>query len=228
MAEEEGVVSILESLKLDNYRIGDLQAIAYDRRNPAFKPGFLSDLYFKFLHNRYNRRPGTGILENMLCGFEDVSHDAVIQFWLRTPLVILGIWKGEEFTPCGLCFPALIIGAGQEERACYGGYGFLPEWWSSDEQEVLTILGISALFVEMQLKVLHGSRFETNDLTAKYMQRFGFRDVATLPAQMTRGGKLVSGVMSTLPREVFEQVVERMVLEAYRAKKSAVSPQDQP
>jgi hypothetical protein len=37
---------------------------------------------------------------------------------------------------------------------------------------------------------------------------------------MTRGGKLVSGVMSTLPREVFEQVVEKMVLEAYRAKKS--------
>jgi hypothetical protein len=37
---------------------------------------------------------------------------------------------------------------------------------------------------------------------------------------MTRHGKLVPGVVSTLDRSTFESVVERMVLEAYRAKKS--------
>jgi RimJ/RimL family protein N-acetyltransferase len=205
-------MSILEALQADSYRIGNLQAIIYDRRKTEiFRADFLSQLYFEFLQNRYNRRPGTGILEMMLCGFEDFSHDSVVGFWLKTPLVILGVWHEGEFKAAGLCFPAIMIGAGQPERACYGGYAFKPAYWGTDEQEVLATLGIAALFQEMQLLALHGSRFETNDLTAKFMQRFGFRDVATLPAQMTRKGKLVSAVISTLPREVFEAYLERQL-----------------
>jgi RimJ/RimL family protein N-acetyltransferase len=221
MAEEEGVVSILESLKLDKYRWGNCQAIVYDRRKTdLFPPGFLSNLYFSFLGNRYNSRPGTGILEVLLCGFSDLSHDSVVQFFMRTPLVILGVWDSDKFEAAGCCFPTIMIGAGEEERACYCGYGYQRKWWGSAEQEVLTLLGLSILFQEMNLQAIHGVRFEENDLTAKYMQRFGFKDVTVMPAQMTRNGKLVPGVVSTLPRSVFESVVEKMVLEAYRAKKS--------
>jgi len=37
---------------------------------------------------------------------------------------------------------------------------------------------------------------------------------------MVRDGKLAAATLSTLDRSTFESVVERMVLEAYRAKKS--------
>jgi len=223
MAEEENSVSILESIKLDDYRIGNAQAVVYDRRKAdLFPTGFLSQLYFSFLGNRYNKREGTGILEVMLCGFSDLSHDSVVQFFLRTPLVILGVWTDDKFEAAGCCFPTIMIGAGEEERASYAGYGYQRKWWGSSEQEVLTLLGLSILFQEMGLQAVHGVRFAENDLTAKYMQRFGFKDVCTMPAQMTRHGKLVPGVVSTLDRATFESIVERMVLEAYCGKTSQI------
>lgn len=213
-------MSILESIKLDSYRIGQCQAIIYDRKRPEIFPaGFLSRLYFSFLGSRYSKRSGTGILETMMCGCPDLSHDATTLYWMTHALSILGVWKEDVFEPCGVVFPTQMIGAGEEERACYAGYGFFAHWWGSAELEVLSMIGISQLFVEMNLRALHGCRYTDNDATAQFMARFGFRDVATLPAQMTRGGKLVPATISTLPRADFEAYVERQILDTYRASK---------
>jgi hypothetical protein len=214
-------MGILEAIKADGYRIGPLQAIVYDRRKTdIFPPGFLSRLYFQFRGNRYSKGDGDGILSVFFCGMNDLSHDAIVDFWLHHATSILGVWKDGVFEPAGCLFPTFVIGAGEDERAAYAGYAFIRPYWGSQEEEVLAMIGITQLFVEMNLTALHGQRFIENDATAKFMARFGFRDLCTLPNQLNRGGKLVPMTISTLERSTFESIVERMVLEAYRGKKS--------
>lgn len=217
-------MSILEALKADDYRMGACQAVVYDRhKTKVFAPGFLSRLYFSFLGDRYSKRDpnGTGILEVGFCGCNDLSHDAIVQFWMTHPTVILGIWDGDVFKPAGCCFPSQVIGGPRpNERAAFCGYLFMREWWGSEEQEVLALLGIAIMFREIDLVAMHGSRYEGNDATAKFMARFGFTDLANLPNQMLRGDKLVSGVVSTVTRATFEARVEEMVLKAYLAAKN--------
>lgn len=221
MAEEEGVVSILESLKLDKYRWGICQALVYDRKDTSvFGEGFLGELYFKFKGNRYNRREGNGILETLFCGMQDVSFPAITSYLASVPLCILGVWKDDKFDVAGIQFPTVRIGVPGGQKACFAGYGFVPAYWGSTEVEVLAALGIAVLFQELDVISVHGVRYADNELTARFMAKFGFKDVGTLPNYMMRAGKLTAATLSTLPREVFEQVVEKMVLEAYRAKKS--------
>ena len=204
-------LGILKAIKDDHYRIGDLQAIEYHRTNTQiFKPGFLGDLYFMLKGNRYNRRDGDGILEALFCGMKDLSYDAIVSYLAGRPIIVLGIWQGVTFNPAGFCFPTTVMGEG-DQKAAFAGYGFQRKWWGSDEQEVLAALGISVLFSELSLLSLHGMRYAENAQTAKFMQRFGFRDVGTIPHYMLRRGKLVDGVVSTLSRERFEEVLARML-----------------
>ena len=80
-------------------------------------------------------------------------------------------------------------------------------------------LGLAWLFHYFQLAWLHGSRYQSNHLTARWTQRFGFRDCGTLPGCLTGGddptGELVPGVFSTLSRADFADRL-RSVLAALR------------
>jgi RimJ/RimL family protein N-acetyltransferase len=153
----------------------------------------------------------------------DVSHDAIVQYWMTHPTVILGVWVENVFKPAGVCSPAQVIGTpGPDERAAFCGYLFAREWWGSDEMEVLALLGIAIMFTEINLVAMHGTRYEQNDATAKFMERFGFRDLATLPHQLVRDGKLVSATFSTVTRETFEMKVEEMILKAYLESKKVL------
>ena len=220
MAEEEKSLSVLESIKLDDYRIGNAQALVYDRKDTSvFGEGFLGELYFKFKGNRYNSRSGNGILETLFCGMQDVSFPAITSYLASVPLCILGVWKDNKFDVAGIQFPSVRIGYG-DQKACFGAYGFVPAYWGSTEVEVLAMLGIAVLFQELDVISVHGVRYAENELTARFLAKFGFKDVGTLPNYMVRDGKLAAATLSTLDRSTFESVVERMVLEAYRAKKS--------
>lgn len=206
-------MGILNQLKEQNYRWGDLQAIPYSRTETAiFKPGFLGELYFKFRGSRFSRRDGTGILENLFCGMTDLSYDAIVPYLAGRPICVLGVWQGTEFKVAGFNFTTVSIGAG-EHKACFAGYGFTREFWGTDEEEVLAVLGITVIFQELDVLSIHGVRYADNDFTAHFMRRFGFRDVGTLPNYMMKRGKLVDGVISTLSRETFEAKVEAMISE---------------
>ncbi len=207
-------MSLIQSFKDMHYRVGPCQAIEYNRKDTAlFKPGFLGELYFKLRGERYSKRDGTGILEMLFCGMTDLSYDAIVSYLASRAIVVLGVWQDEKnFKVAGLAFPTIMIGAG-EQRACFAGYGFLREFWGSEEQEVLAALGLSVLFSELNLLSIHGIRYSGNAQTARFMQRFGFRDVGTVPHYMLRRGELVDGVVSTLRRERFEEVLAEMLSE---------------
>jgi hypothetical protein len=197
------------------YRWGDLQAISYDPvREDVFPPPYLTHLYNLC---RSSGRAKLGILEPLFCGMRDLSHDAITAYLHVQKLVVLGEWRkvqvdgyfGPEraiFYPLGFCFLSTEVVRGATTASAFGAYGFFREAWRTDQQYVLTFLGISYLFTEWHLSHLHGIRYADNKLTARWMQKFGFRDVGTLPAQIYRPslGELVAGTVSTLARDEFE------------------------
>lgn len=220
-------MSLIAAIKADGYRYGDMQVIIYDRRDATiFKPGFLGELYFMLKGDRYNRRgEGSGILETLFCGMTDLSYDSIVPHFAGHPLAVMGVWNPvldeatnetvDKFDVAGVAFPVTMLGRG-DQKACFAGYGFLPKYWGTSEQETLTILGLALLFSELDVLSIHGIRYADNDLTARFMARFGFVDTGTLPRYMLRKGKLVEAVTSTLSVEAFEAHLAHRALEAYR------------
>ena len=199
-------MSILESLKKDGYRMGNLQAIPYSRHDHTiFKPGFLGELYWMMrASGKYSKNAnGMGILVDLFCGMQDLSFPAIVAYLSTVQLIVLGVWEGEVFNVAGVCFPTTRIGSG-DQKAMIAGYGFLSPYWGSDEQELLAVLGIAMLFVEGDVLAIHGVRYQSNVLTAKFMSKFGFKDYGVIPRFLMRRGKLVDAVVSSLSREDFE------------------------
>ena len=225
--------SILEAFKEDEYRLGDLQVRMYTPQTRDQWPiDFLGQLYFKLLGDRYGNRPnGTGILEVLFCGMSDLSYPAIVGYIANRPLVVLGVWEPIEFEEgygpvlptdpthtfreAGFAFPVTLTGEAPD-RSGFFGYGIFREFWGNPMMEPLVMLGLAAIFSEFKLEAVHGLRYAQNDLTARYVRRYGFRDNGTIPAYMLRKGKLVSAVSSTLMREDFERYVENALVEGIR------------
>jgi RimJ/RimL family protein N-acetyltransferase len=207
-------MSLIQALKEDEYKWGNLQSIPYSPQNPAFKEDFLHDLYFQFRGSRFHKtRPGNNILEVLFCGMQDVSYNAITSYLAKTPLCIMGIWQDDgTFRTAGIHFTPVKTGGMDGEAMCISGYGFLKEFWGSEEMETLTVLGIAQIFGELNVKQIHGIRYTTNEFTARYMARFGFHDLCTIPNWMMRNGKLVDGVLSTLSRNEYESNLLQRVL----------------
>jgi hypothetical protein len=210
-------VSLIQAFKDDSYTYGNLQSIAYNRNDTSiFKPGFLGDLYWMLKGDRFHKtRPGSGILEVLMCGMSDISFDQVVSYLARIPLCVMGIWEespeGRRFRPAGIHF-ITVHTKSDTESSCFAGYGFVKEFWGSDEQETLTLLGISQIFGELNVKTINGMRFTTNEFTARYMAKFGFKDTGLIKDHLPRRGKLVDGVVSTLSKSDFEtNLLERVL-----------------
>jgi hypothetical protein len=210
-------MSLIEAFKSDQYKYGNLQSIPYDKsRTDVFPEGFLGRLYFSLQGSRFHKtRSGDGVLQALFCGMTDLSFDKIVSYMASIPLCVMGIWQPDgTFRPAGIHFIPTKTGVGAESMA-FGGYGFLKEYWGTEEQESLTVLGIAQIFGELNIKQLHGMRYSTNAFTARYMERFGFRDLCTIPNYMMRGNKMVDGVLSTLARSDFEaNLVERLLKSA--------------
>jgi hypothetical protein len=201
------------------YRWGDCQAILYDPvREDIFPPPYLTHLYNLC---RQSGRAKLGILEPLFCGMRDLSHNAITAYLHTLKLVVLGEWREvykdyedggifspmvTVFHPLGFCFLSTEVARGATTASAFGAYAFFQEAWRTDQQMVLTMCGLAYLFQENGLSSLHGIRYADNKLTARWMQKFGFRDVGTLNHQLFQPslGELVAGTVSTLAREDFE------------------------
>jgi hypothetical protein len=217
--ESRAAPGILQAFQQDQYRLGNLQAIGYLRtRSDVFPPGFLGTLYHRMQTGLSGKR-GDSWLRMLFCGMADVSFDAIVPYLASRPLCILGEWRGAVFAPAGLIFPTVQLGLG-DQKAAFAGYGFFREWWGTEEQKTLALLGIAFFFVELGLVALHGMRYAENSLTRNFLAGFGFKETGRIPRYMLRNGKLVDGVASSLLREDFEAYVERQVVEEYERGRS--------
>jgi RimJ/RimL family protein N-acetyltransferase len=205
----------LNALKEDSYRMGNLQAVRYNRHNTEmFHEGFLGELYF--LAKASRRRTGPGILDTLFGGNPESSFDSIVSYLANRPLVIIGEWKEEGFVPAGFGFVVVFCGAEQAERAAFCGYGLFKDYWGKEEGRILLMLGMAMIFNEFNLKAVHGTRFEDNLLTAKFTSQFGFEEVGRIPDYQLKDGKLVPAVVTSLSRARFEKYVEEFLVAQYR------------
>ena len=213
--------SILLALKNDDYRLGNCQILLYNRNRPEiWGEGYLSKLYQACKLS--GRRPGLGILPSLFCGMDDLSHDAITSYLHNRPVIIPGLWASPNlFMEKGLAFPShwpYLIGKGSsEEKAGFFGYGFFKSVWGTPQAEILMMLGLAYFFCELDLVAIHGLRYTQNELTARFTRKFGFVENGTIPRYMSRDGKLVSAVSSTLFLETFEKYVEKKLLELWKS-----------
>ena len=204
-------VDVLQALKDDDYRMGDLQCVRYDKsRDDLFPGGYLGKIYSlcvdsKILTATFGENPAS-------------NYDSIVAYLAQRPvLLILGRWEGEKFVELGFAFNTVSMGTANTERSLIAGYSFFKKAWGSKDQQIVTMLGLAYFFKEFNLCAIIGNRFPDNILTAKFMARFGFKDCGEIPRFQLRGTKLVSMVVSALLREDFEKYVEGFLLEQYQA-----------
>jgi hypothetical protein len=208
---------VLSALQEDGYRLGDLAAIRYDKsRTDLFPDDYLGHLYNRCRESK--RRSGDGILTATFGGNPASDFNSIVTYLAtRAFLLILGRWEGDKFHELGFAFPTVTLGTNNTERSMIAGYGFYRDSWGTEDQKIVTMLGLAYIFKEFDLCAIIGNRYTDNTLTAKFMGRFGFKDCGEIPCFQLRGTKLVPLVVSALMREDFEQYVADFLVEQYRA-----------
>lgn len=227
------------------FRWSNCQAILYDpRRSDIFDQPYLYMLYEKTRRSGLrhpqaldlNNRATLGSLIPLFCGMTNLGPDSITKYLAERAVCVVGEWRAEMlnddpqlllpafFSPLGYCFPSTLPSTsplsltGIPSNSVFAGYTIFSEIWRQPQQQVLMYLGLAWLFHTFQLIALHGSRYSSNHLTARWTHQFGFRDCGELPYCMAGepGGGLVSGIFSTLLRTDFETRL-REVLEKVRA-----------
>jgi hypothetical protein len=129
----------------------------------------------------------------------------------------MGEWQEDEtFKEMGFAFPVVMCGKQAPEMSAFCGYGFFRSAWGTPELPVAAMLGLAYLFQEFNIKAIHGTRFEDNTLTAKFVEQFGFKQVGRIPDYQLKDGKLVPAIVSTLLREDFERYVEEFLVSYFK------------
>ena len=217
-------VNVFSALQEDGYRLGDLQAIRYDKaRTDLFPSGYLGHLFALCKDSR--RRSGNGILDTLFCGNPPSDFDSIVSYLAARPVIIMGKWCDEKFVEYGFAFPVITIGRQGTEKAIFAGFAFLKHAWGTEEQTILAMLGLAYLFQEFDLQGVHGTRFVENVLATKFMAQFGMKVVGEVPAYQLKGDKLVPGVVSSLLRSDFEAYVEDWLVKQYRAANAELEPE---
>jgi hypothetical protein len=198
------------------YRWGNLQAIRYDpARTDVFPPPYLVCLYYKTL---YSGRSRLGSLPALFCGMADLSCEAIVGYLQKLPVIVLGEWREHDppplrFHPLGFCFPTTFTSAlppiapADNRNFSFCAYTFFQESWGTPQQSVLSYLGLSYLFGEFHLAAIGGSRYTSNQLTARWTKRLGFREIGTVPNMLidSATGDTTGAVISVLERAEFER-----------------------
>lgn len=190
-------------------------------------------------------RKGLGPLQTLFCGMQNLGCDSICKYLSERAVCVVGVWEQdaqtarvepdlqgalqvvydgpERFIPLGYAFPSTTVTTsalsltGAPSNSLFAGYVLFNEVWSKPIQSVLTYLGLAWLFSTFNLIALHGSRYTDNFLTKRWMEKFGFVDVGTLPACMTKepGGPLVAGTFSSLARETFKDNLRDVLKRAH-------------
>jgi RimJ/RimL family protein N-acetyltransferase len=221
-------VDVLQALKEDEYKWGDLQAVRYDpKRTDLFADTFLAYLYARCRESK--RRSGNGILDACFGGNPASNFNAIVTYLAQRPvLLILGKWIDGKFNELGFAFPTVSVGTDKTEKSLIVGYAFFKSAWGTEDQRIVTLLGLAYFFKEFGLSAIIGNRFPENVLTAKFMARFGFKDYGQIPRFQLQGSKLVPMVVSALMREDFEELVKEWLVEQYRAEHGPEIPRGVP
>jgi hypothetical protein len=209
--------SILDTFKLDDWRLGNCQVIVYDQR----KTEIFGRTYLQYLYKQcLDSRPSApfGILPESFCGMSSLHSDSICAYLHSRPVLLLLCihTSPTEFTPVGFAYPTMMCGAPMSvpdgERSAFCGFVFFRSAWGTPELEVLGMLGLAYLFSQFRLLAVHGQRFVENTLAARYMARYGAKDMGVIPHYMLRSGKLVSCAVSTLLRSDFEVYCSKQLL----------------
>ncbi len=217
-------VDVLGALKEDEYRWGDLQAIRYDRtRADLFGDEYLAHLYHHCRASK--RRSGNGVLDALFGGNPASDFNSIITYLAQRPvLIILGKWVDGKFEDLGFAFSTISMGLANTEKSLIAGYTFQKEAWGTEDQQILTMLGLAYFFKEFDLQAIIGNRYTDNLLTANFMARFGFKECGEIPRFQLRGTKLVPMVVSALLKEDFEAYVTEFLVSSWRAAHSEPQP----
>jgi hypothetical protein len=209
-------VDVLEALREDEYRWGDLQAIRYDRnRTDLFSEDYLSHLYYWARDSR--RRSGNGAIDATFGGTPSSDFGSIVSYLSQRPfLLILGRWEERGFKALGFAFPTVPLGTNNTEKALIAGYCMFRHAWGTEDQQIVTMLGLAYLFKEFDLQAIIGNRHKENALTAKFMAIFGFKECGEIPRFQLKGKKLVPMLVSSLLREDFEQYAAKFLVEKFR------------
>ena len=203
-------MTALDTIREADYRIGNCAARRYDRNSGEWPENYLAHLYDLCLKS--GRRDPRSFIYSVFGGNPPSHFDSIVPFFASVRPIILGVYDGEKFQEAGITFPIIFCGSAQAEAAAFCGFGFFAWSLGSPELDTLSILGLAMLFQELKLVAIHGTRFIENTLAARFTERFGFRDIGTLPHYHLKDGKLVPTVISTLSREDFEKIAERVVV----------------
>jgi RimJ/RimL family protein N-acetyltransferase len=210
--------SLIEAFKDDNYRIGDAQAIVYSRERTAiFHEGFLAGIYLRLKGDRFHDSGGNGILETLFCGMQDYSFDSIVSYLAKLPIVVTGVWNGDEFEPAGFGFSVASTRT-KDESMAFCGYTLFRKWWGTQEAAGLAMLGLCAMFGEWKLSAIHGFRYVDNHLTARFMRQFGFKDIGCIQRYMIQRGQLAPAIVSSLMIEDFEDYIRKALIDSYAAR----------
>ena len=225
MTEES--INVLAALKEDAYQLGACQAVLYDpRRTDLFADDFLAELYRLCVDS--GRRSKTGLLDVTFGGNPLSGFNSITRFLGERPLVILGVWDGNEFKIAGAAFLLLYCGTQPGQKSAFVGYFFLRPYWGTQEIRTLAMLGLALLFEDLGLICIHGTRYESNTLTARFMAQFGFEQTGCLPRYQLKDGVLVPGIVTSLLREDFEEYVKRFLLEQLHGPAEEAEPEPEP
>lgn len=235
--DDDAIRDPLTALHDSSYQLGALSVIPFDpAREDLFPPPFLYTLYEA---TRRSGRSRLGSLPSLFCGMSNLTPDAICAYLLQQRVIVMGEWRISEawmdpddplpanfeeliapkFHALGYLFPSSYTRSSDGlANSMFAGYCFFQPAWRTRQQLVLTYLGLAYLFCEFRLVSLHGVRYHDNKLTARWMERFGFRDVGTIPDYMTApgGGGLVPATVSTLPRSEFEEQLRQVFRELQR------------
>lgn len=231
--DDDAIRDPLGALRDAAYQVGGLQLIPYDStREDIFPQPYLYGLYEK---TRNSGRAKLGSLPALFCGMTNFGPDAICNYLLNNRVAVLGEWRhaplplpGEDplpnnfeelcqpyFHALGYVFPTVLLRSPNGlQNAGFAGYCFFEEAWRTKQQFILSYIGLAYLFHEFHLVRLNGVRYEDNKLTSRWMERFGFQDIAVIPNWMSKPGheELVPGVFSTLTRYDFEEQLRQIFL----------------
>jgi len=208
---------ILAALNADDYTLGNLQCIPYNPPDAAYASIF-PDNYLSAL---YSRMKSAGILSRTFCGMTYLTHDAILSYLATRPVFAAIQWAPDRRSFDTLGFGFIVTWNGVPPpapgpRSAFAAYAMFPEAWGTPEAEMLGMLGLARMFYVYKLQDVFGQRYARNALTARFMARYGFRDIGTVPDFLLdkRDGALVmsDGVISRLTQPDFVRYVEGQYL----------------
>lgn len=191
----------------DNYRFASCSVRVYDRN--LGPDDLLVQLY----------RASRPRLSSTFCNMRDLSPASVTAYLsTRNPLLLMcvdnpDIDSGSEII--GYCFPTVVAGPAKGTispdpgRTAFIGYTFFRPWWGKPEISVCMMLAGIYLFHAFGLLTLQGESLAGNQLTRRFLAKFGTKTTGIIPKFLFHNGVMVDCYISCLHRSDLAAYVRR-------------------